>query len=67
MRREHLEHPVTTGKLQGNRSSVRQGRIMIDGITSWLETKKATNTIQRVRDRDGWREMISPTLSGMNE
>ena len=47
MRREHLEHLVTTGKLQGTRNSVRQGRKMIDGITSWLETKKATDTIQR--------------------
>lgn len=59
MRRETLEHLVTTGKLEGKRSRGRQRMKMIDGITSWLETGEATTTIRRVRDRDGWRDMIA--------
>ena len=59
MRKENLEHLVTTGKIQGNRSRGRQRRKMTDGKTSWLRMEKAINTKHRVRDRDDWRSMIA--------
>ena len=48
MTREHPEHLVTAEKEQGNKGRRRQRRKMIDGIASWLETKKGKDTTQRV-------------------
>ncbi|MFS3659968.1 hypothetical protein ACK6SD_23720, partial [Escherichia coli] len=43
MRREGLEHLVTTGKIQGRRDRGRQREKMLDGLTSWFTQDRRQN------------------------
>ena len=62
MRREALEHLVTTGMMEGKRGRGRQREKMTDGLTQWLGTEKATRTLATARDRDLWRDMIANAI-----
>ncbi|GFO17379.1 hypothetical protein PoB_004388400 [Plakobranchus ocellatus] len=59
MRREKLEHLVTTGKLKGKRSRGRQRETITDRLATWLGPGKVTDTQTAVKDRDLWRDMIA--------
>ncbi|GFO29708.1 hypothetical protein PoB_005621300 [Plakobranchus ocellatus] len=59
MRREKLEHLVTTGKFERKRSRGRQREKIMDGLATWLGTGKVLNTLTAVKDRDLWRDMIA--------
>ncbi|GFO35520.1 hypothetical protein PoB_006202500 [Plakobranchus ocellatus] len=56
MRREKLEHLVTTGQLEGKRSRGRQREKI---TATWLGPGKVTETLTAVKDRDLWRDMIA--------
>ncbi|GFO17375.1 hypothetical protein PoB_004388000 [Plakobranchus ocellatus] len=57
MRREKLEHLITTGKLEGKRSRGRQRKKITDGLATWLGPGRVTETLTAVKDRDLWRDM----------
>ncbi|GFO44383.1 endonuclease-reverse transcriptase [Plakobranchus ocellatus] len=59
MRREKLEHLVTTGKLEGKRSRGRQREKITDGLATWLGPGKVTDTLTAVKDRHVRRDMIA--------
>ncbi|GFO40052.1 hypothetical protein PoB_006655700 [Plakobranchus ocellatus] len=59
MRREKLEHLVTTGKLEGKRSRGRQREKITDGLATWLGPGRGTETLAAVKDWDLWRDMIA--------
>ncbi|GFO40788.1 endonuclease-reverse transcriptase [Plakobranchus ocellatus] len=59
MRREKLEHLVTTGKLEGKRSMGRQREKITDGLATWLGPGRVTETLTAVKDWDLWRDMIA--------
>ena len=48
MRREKLEHLVTTGTIGGKRSKGK----MWDGLTKWLKVRGVTEALKARRDRD---------------
>lgn len=58
MRREKLEHLVTTGKLQGTRSCGRQRKRMQDGLSAWMRTDNM-HMIASARERGLWRVMVA--------
>ena len=62
MRREGLEHLITTGMMEGKRGRGRQREKMLDGLTSWLMADRVTDIISATRDRDIWREMIANAM-----
>ncbi|GFN91495.1 ecdysteroid udp-glucosyltransferase [Plakobranchus ocellatus] len=59
IRREKLEHLVTTGKLEGKRSRGRQREKITDGVATWLGPGKVTDILIAIKDRDLWRDMIA--------
>ena len=62
MRREKLEHLVTTGKLDGKRSRGRQREKMIDGLTTWLNAESVIETLASTKDRAVWRDMVANAM-----
>ena len=59
MRRENMEHLITTGKIQDKRSPGRQRTKMLDDLTAWLGGSRNTETIGMTRDRERWKTMVS--------
>ncbi|GFO15757.1 hypothetical protein PoB_004226200 [Plakobranchus ocellatus] len=59
MRREKLEHLVTTGKLEGKRSRGSQREKITDGLATCLGPGKVLDILAAVKDRDLWRDMIA--------
>ncbi|GFO28150.1 hypothetical protein PoB_005465500 [Plakobranchus ocellatus] len=59
MRREKLEHLVTTGKFEGKRSRGRQREKITDGLVTWLGPGRVRETLAAVKDRDLWWDMIA--------
>ncbi|GFO08443.1 hypothetical protein PoB_003494800 [Plakobranchus ocellatus] len=59
MRREKLEHLVTTGKFEGKRSRGRQREKIMDGLATWLGPGKVSDILAAVKDKDLWRDMIA--------
>ncbi|GFO41308.1 UDP-glucuronosyltransferase 2a1-like [Plakobranchus ocellatus] len=59
MRRGKLEHLVTTGKFEGERSRGRQREKIMDGLATWLGPGKVSDILAAVKDRDLWRDMIA--------
>ena len=59
MRREKMEHLVTTGMLEGKRSAGRQREKMADGMARWLGKTKVVELLKATRERDSWRGMIA--------
>ncbi|GFO20107.1 retrovirus-related pol polyprotein line-1 [Plakobranchus ocellatus] len=51
MRREGLEHLVTTGMLEGKRSRGRQRCTVLVGL-SWVQTVRVTDKISATRNRN---------------
>ena len=52
MRRDKLEHLVTTGMVEGNFSRGKQPEKMLDGLTKWLKIGRVTDALKVERDRD---------------
>ena len=59
MRREGLEHLVTTGKIQGRRDRGREREKMLDGLTSWFDKISTSELITCTKQRELWRDMIA--------
>ena len=55
MKREKLEHLVTTGK----RSRGKQREKMLDGLTKWLNVGRMTDALKAKSDRDAWKVVIA--------
>ncbi|GFO26602.1 hypothetical protein PoB_005310700 [Plakobranchus ocellatus] len=59
MRREKLEHLVTTRKFEGKRSRERQREKIMDALATWLGPGKVSDILATVKDRDLWRDIIA--------
>ncbi|GFS08247.1 hypothetical protein ElyMa_006589900 [Elysia marginata] len=59
MRREKLEHLITTGKLDGKRGRGKQREKMMDGLKRWLGSGSSTETMTAMGHRELWRNMIA--------
>ena len=62
IRRHGLEHLVTTGILEGNRSRGRQREKTLDGVTSWLGAQRVTDILSTINDREAWKGMIANAM-----
>lgn len=58
MRREKLEHLVTTGKIEGRKSRGRPREKILDGISGWLSSEPL-DVLRRVREREEWKAMVT--------
>ena len=58
MRKQKLEHPVTSGMSEG-----KQHEKMLDGLTKWLKVGRMNEALKARRDRDGrsWPPMLKST------
>ena len=61
MRREKLEHLITTGKIEGPKSRGRPREKILDGISGWLSSDPLV-VLRRVRERDKWKAMVTYAL-----
>ena len=52
MRREKLEHVVTTGKIEGKCSRGKHREKMLEGLTNWLQEGRVTEALKATRDRE---------------
>ena len=59
MRREKLEHLVTTGRIEGKRSRGKQHEKMLDGLTKRLRVGRETKALKATRDRVARKVMIA--------
>ncbi|GFS12970.1 hypothetical protein ElyMa_001385600 [Elysia marginata] len=59
MRREKLEHLITTGKLDGKRGRGKQREKIMDGLKRWLGSGSLTETMTAMGHRELWRNMIA--------
>ncbi|GFR77827.1 endonuclease-reverse transcriptase [Elysia marginata] len=59
MRREKLEHLITTGKLDGKRGRGKQREKMMDGLKRWLGSGSSTETMTAMGHQELWRNMIA--------
>ena len=62
MRREKLEHLITTGMMKGKRSRGKQREKMTDGLVNWLGTGKVVEILKATRDRGIWKDMIANAI-----
>ena len=62
MRREKMEHLVTTGMLEGKRSRGRQREKVLDSLASWLRATDMMEMLKATKDRDVWRDMIANAM-----
>ena len=62
MRREKMEHLVTTGMLEGKRSRGRQREKVLDSLASWLRATDVLEMLKATKDRDVWRDMIANAM-----
>ena len=58
MRREKLQHLITTGMMEGKRSRGKQREKMTDGLVNWLGAGKVVET----RDCGIWKDMIANAI-----
>ena len=59
MRREKLEHLVTTEVIVGKRSRVKQRDKISDGLIKWLKVGRVTEALKATKGRDSWKVMIA--------
>ncbi|GFR61012.1 endonuclease-reverse transcriptase [Elysia marginata] len=59
MRREKLEHLITTGKLVGKRGRGKQGEKRLDGLKRCMGFGSSTETMTAMGHRELWRNMIA--------
>ena len=62
MRREKLEHLITTGMIEGKRSRGKQREKMTDGLANWLGAGKVVEILKATRDRGIWKDMIANAI-----
>ena len=62
MRREKLEHLITTGMMEGKRSRGKQREKMTDGLVKWLGASKVVEILKATRDRGIWKDMIANAI-----
>ena len=58
MRRENLEHLVTTGIIKGKHSRGKQCEKKLDGRTKWLKVGRV-KALKAMRNREAWKIMIA--------
>ena len=62
MRREKLEHLITTGMMEGKRSRGKQREKMTDRLVKWLGAGKVVEILKATRDRGIWKDMIANAI-----
>ena len=62
MRREKLQHLITTGMMEGKRSRGKQRETMTDGLVNWLGAGKVVEILKATRDRGIWKDMIANAI-----
>ena len=62
MRREKLEHLITTGMMKGKRSRGKQREKMTDGLANWLGAGKVVEILKATGDRGIWKDMIANAI-----
>ena len=62
MRKEKLEHLITTGMMEGKRSRGKQREKMTDGLANWLGAGKVVEILKATRDRGIWKDMIANAI-----
>ena len=62
MRREGLEHFLTTGTLDRKRSKGSQREKMLDSLKSWLGVGRVTDIMSTARDRDVWKDITTNAM-----
>ena len=62
MRREKLEHLITTGMMEGKRSRGKQREKMTDGLVNWLGAGKVVEILKATRDRGIWKDIIANAI-----
>ena len=61
MKREKLEHFVTTDIIERKRIRGKQQKTMLTGLTKWLKVGRVMDTLDESQDRDAWKVMITYT------
>ncbi|GFR69648.1 hypothetical protein ElyMa_000306100 [Elysia marginata] len=59
IRRNQLEHLVTTGKFDGKRGRGRPRAKMLDSLADWMNIEKPSEMIRKMSCRVGWRSLIA--------
>ena len=59
MRKQKLEHLLTTGMIEGKLNRGKQRKNILDGLTKWLNLGRVTEALKVTRDRDAWKGMIT--------
>ena len=59
MKREKLEHLVTTGMIKGKHSRGKQLDKMLDGLRKWLRVRRVREALKATRFRDLWKAIIA--------
>ncbi|GFR73391.1 transposable element Tcb1 transposase [Elysia marginata] len=59
IRRNQLEHLVTTGKFDGKRGRGTPREKMLDSLADWMNIEKPSEMIRKMSCRDGWRSLIA--------
>ena len=62
MRREKLKHLITTGMMEGKRSTGKQREKMTDGLANWLGAGKVVKFLKATRDSGIWKDMIANAI-----
>ena len=62
LRKQGLEHTVTTGKINGKRDRGRQREKMLDGLAAWHGKSSVPELIGCTRDRVLWRKMVANAM-----
>ena len=62
MRREKLEHLITTGMMEGKRSRGKQREKVTDGLANWLGAGKVVEILKATKDRGIWKDMITNAI-----
>ena len=62
MRKEKLEHLITTGMMEGKRSRGKRREKMTDGLVKWLGAGKVVEILKSTRDRGIWKDMIANAI-----
>jgi hypothetical protein len=61
LRREKMEHLITTGKIEGKKGRGRPREKLLDGLAKWMSTEPLA-VIKKVRSRACWRAMIADAV-----
>lgn len=59
MRKESLEHRITTAKIDGKRSRGRQREKITDSLAAWIDVRSTMEMLRTTQDRDVWKDVIA--------